>query len=56
MKHLLLLAVAAGSLLAQSQTSAQSQTHNIRREIEGVVTDQNGIPLPPPRSMRYRRG
>ncbi len=46
MKHLLLLVVAAGNLLAQSQASAQTQTRNLRREIKGVVTDQNGVPVP----------
>ena len=44
MKHFLLLAVAAGSLLAQSQ-SAQSQARNLQREIKGIVTDQNGVPV-----------
>lgn len=45
MKHLLLLALAAGSLLAQSQTSAQSSSRNIQREIKGIVTDQSGAPV-----------
>jgi hypothetical protein len=45
MKHLLLLVVAAGSLLSQTQSSAQSQTRNLPREIKGVVTDQNGVPV-----------
>ena len=45
MKHLLLLTLAAGSLLVQTQMSAQSQMRNLRREIKGTVTDQNGIPV-----------
>ena len=45
MKHLLLLVVAAGSLLAQPQASAQSRASRPQREIKGVVTDQNGVPV-----------
>jgi hypothetical protein len=45
MKHLLVLVAAAGSLLAQTQASAQSQPRNLQREIKGVVTDQNGVPV-----------
>jgi Carboxypeptidase regulatory-like domain len=48
MKHLLLLVVAAGSLLAQSQlaqaqTGAQTQTKT--GQIKGTVTDEDGSPV-----------
>jgi hypothetical protein len=47
MKHLLLLVVAAGSLLAQSQL-AQTQTGSYTKtgEIKGTVTDEDGSPVP----------
>ncbi len=41
MKSLVVLVVAAGSLLAHSQTQQQSVTG----EIKGIVTDRNGTPI-----------